>query len=234
VLQVVCIKQVPDTETRVKVAADGRSLDTSGVTLILNPYDEFAVEQALRVKEQLGAGEVVVMTVGSTGVQTTLRNVLAMGADRAIHLKTDTVAPDGLSVARVIADAIRPLAAGVVWFGEQDVDNDAAQGPMVAMLLGRPCDRARQVRAGRPDRQGRWRDRKWPRVIEVPLLAVFINDKGLNEPATRRQGHHGGEEEGDRGAGGGPGGTGDRTTRPGDAPASQARPHRRRGRRGDT
>ena len=183
-LQVVCIKQVPDTETRVKVAADGRTLDPSGVTLILNPYDEFAVEQALKVKEQLGAGEVVVMTVGGAGVQTTLRNVLAMGADRAIHLKTDTQAPDALGVAKALADAIRPLDASVVWLGKQAVDDDGAQvGPMLATLLGRPCVSVvakfelagqtakveREIEGGRE-------------LVEVPLPAVFTADKGLNEP----------------------------------------------------
>ena len=106
-LQVVCIKQVPDTETRVKVAADGRTLDPAGVTMVLNPYDEFAVEAALRVKEmllkeQLAAGEVVVVSLGAAGVQSTLRNALAMGADRAIHLKTDVAAPDALAVAKAL------------------------------------------------------------------------------------------------------------------------------------
>src|SRR5213593_4270627 len=94
VIQAVCIKQVADTETRVKVAADGKNLDPAGVTWILNPYDEFAIEQALRVKEKLAAGEVVAVSLGGSGVQTVLRNALAMGADRAIHLKTDNVAPD--------------------------------------------------------------------------------------------------------------------------------------------
>jgi len=184
VLQVVCIKQVPDTETRVKVAADGRSLDPSGVTMILNPYDEFAVEQALRVKEQLGAGEVVAVCVGGAGVQPTLRNVLAMGADRALHLKTDAVAPDSLSVARAIAEAIRPLEPGLVWLGKQAVDDDAAQvGPMLATLLERPCVTVvaafelagsvakveREIEGGREQ-------------VEVPLPAVFTAEKGLNEP----------------------------------------------------
>ncbi len=98
-LQVVCIKQVPDTETRVKVAADGRTLDPAGVTWVMNPYDEYAVEAALQLKEKLGAGEVVAVSLGAAGVQTTLRNALAMGCDRAIHLKTDALAPDGLAVA---------------------------------------------------------------------------------------------------------------------------------------
>jgi len=184
VLQVVCIKQVPDTETRVKVAGDGRSLDPAGVTMILNPYDEFAVEQALRVKEQLGAGEVVAVCVGGAGVQPTLRNVLAMGADRALHLKTDAPAPDSLAVARAIAEAIRPLEPGLVWLGKQAVDDDAAQvGPMLATLLGRPCVTVvaafelagpvarveREIEGGREQ-------------VEVPLPAVFTAEKGLNEP----------------------------------------------------
>ena len=139
-IQVVCIKQVADTETRVKVSGDGRTLDPAGVTWILNPYDEFAVEQALRVKEAQGSGEVVVVSLGGVGVQTTLRNALAMGADRAIHLRTDIPSPDGLAVARAIAAEIRPLGPGLVWCGRQAVDDDAAQvGPMLAELLGLPC-----------------------------------------------------------------------------------------------
>ena len=183
-LQVVCIKQVPDTETRVKLAADGRTLDPTGVTLILNPYDEFAVEQALRVREQLGAGEVVAVSLGGTAVQTTLRNALAMGADRAIHLRCDTAAPDALAVAKALAAAIGPLDAGIVWLGKQAVDDDAAQvGPMLATLLGRPCVSVvakfelagttakveREIEGGREQ-------------LEVPLPAVFTAEKGLNEP----------------------------------------------------
>ncbi len=183
-LQVVCIKQVPDSETRVKLAADGRALDLTGATLVMNPYDEFAVEQALRVKEQLAAGEVVVISLGGAGVLTTLRNALAMGADRAIHLKTDTAAPDALAVAKALADAIRDLDAGIVWLGKQAMDDDGAQvGPMLATLLGRPCVTVlakfelagtiakveREIEGGREQ-------------LEVPLPAVFTTDKGLNEP----------------------------------------------------
>ena len=183
-LQVVCVKQVPDTETRVKIAADGRMLDPAGVTMILNPYDEFAVEQALRVKEQLGAGEVVAVTVGGTGAQAMLRNVLAMGADRAIHLKPDTPAPDALAVAKALADAVRPLEPAIIWLGKQAVDDDGAQvGPMLGTLLGRPCVTVvakfelsgelakveREIEGGRE-------------LLDVPLPAVFSCDKGLNEP----------------------------------------------------
>jgi len=183
VIQVVCIKQVADSETRVKIGADGKSLDPSGVTWILNPYDEFAVEQALRVKEKLGAGEVIAVSLGGAGVQATLRNVLAMGADRAIHLKTNSPA-DPLQAARALAAAIRDLGAQIVWFGRQAIDDDAAQvGPMTAELLELPCVTSiasfelegttatveRDIEGGRE-------------VVEVTLPAALTTDKGLNEP----------------------------------------------------
>jgi electron transfer flavoprotein beta subunit len=184
VIQVVCIKQVADTETRVKVAADGRTLDPAGVTWILNPYDEFAVEQALRIKEAQGSGEVVVVSVGGAGAQATLRNALAMGADRAIHLKTDAASPDGLCIARAIAAEIRPLAPGLVWCGRQAVDDDAAQvGPMLAELLGLGCvtsiakfELAGETATVERDIEG------GREIYDVALPALFTADKGLNEP----------------------------------------------------
>jgi electron transfer flavoprotein beta subunit len=184
VLQVVCIKQVADTETRVKVAADGRTLDPAGVTWILNPYDEFALEQALRFKEAGAGGEVVVLSLGGAGVTATLRNALAIGADRAIHLKTDAVQPDPLQVSRALADELRGLQPQIVWFGKQAVDDDQSQvPPMTAELLGLPCVTVvakielsgttatveREVEGGRE-------------VVTVPLPAAFSTDKGLNEP----------------------------------------------------
>src|SRR5690349_8699960 len=183
VIQVVCVKQVADTETRVKVGADGKSLDPAGVTWILNPYDEFAVEQALRVRGKAGAGEVVVISMGGAGVATTLRNALAMGADRAIHLKSEAAA-DSLSVARALAAEVGALAPRLVWLGKQAVDDDAAQvGPMLAELLRVPAVTAiatfeldgekatveREIEGGRE-------------VVEVQLPALFTADKGLNEP----------------------------------------------------
>ena len=183
-IQVVCVKQVADTETRVKVAGDGRSLDPAGVTWILNPYDEFALEQALRVKEKLGAGEVVVISLGGASAQTTLRTALAMGADRAIHLEWSGTAPDSLGVARALAAEIRPLGAQLLWLGKQAVDDDAAQvGPMLAELLELPCATGiaafemngaavtveREIEGGRE-------------VVELDLPAILTTDKGLNEP----------------------------------------------------
>lgn len=183
-LQVVCIKQVPDTETRVRVAADGRTLDPAGVTWIINPYDEFALEAALQLKEKLGAGEIVVVTLGAAGVQSAIRSALAMGADRAIHLKSDAPAPDSLAVARALAGAITGLDPGIVWLGKQAVDDDAAQvGPMLAELLGLPC--ATLVAKFELDGQVAKVEREIEgglEVVEVPLPAVLTTDKGLNQP----------------------------------------------------
>lgn len=183
-LQVVCIKQVPDTETRVKVASDGKSIDPAGVTWIINPYDEFALEAALQLREKLATGEVVVVSLGAAGVQTAIRGALAMGADRAIHLKTDAVAPDSLAVARALAGAIKDLGAGIVWLGKQAVDDDAAQvGPMLAELLGLPC--ATIVAAFELEGQTAKVEREVEggrELVEVPLPAVLTTDKGLNQP----------------------------------------------------
>src|SRR5437867_4013279 len=95
----VCIKRVPDSETRVKIAADGKSLDEAGVKFILNPYDEFAVEEALQRKEQAGSGEVVVIALGPAAAQETIRTALAMGADRGTLLQADRIPADGLAAA---------------------------------------------------------------------------------------------------------------------------------------
>jgi electron transfer flavoprotein beta subunit len=153
------------------------------VTWILNPYDEFAVEQALRVKEKDG-GELIAVSLGPAGVQTALRGVLALGADRAIHLRHDAPALDALAVSRALAAAIQPLGVSLVWLGKQAVDDDAAQvGPMLATLLGLPCVTVaaafeladgkatveREIEGGRE-------------VIAVALPAVITTDKGLNEP----------------------------------------------------
>ncbi len=183
-IQVVCVKQVPDTETRVKVAADGRNLDPAGVTWVLNPYDEYAVEQALRVREAQGGGEVVALTVGGAGVQSTLRTVLALGADRAVHLKTDLPAPDPLAVARALAAEIKALAPGLVWFGKQAVDDDQGQvGAMVAELLDLPCATTASAFALEGEKATVEREIEGGReVIELALPAVVTAEKGLNEP----------------------------------------------------
>lgn len=183
-LQVVCIKQVADTETRVKVGTDGRTLDPSGVSWVLNPYDEFALEQALQIREKLGAGEVVVVSLGGPGVTTTLRNALAMGADRAIHLRTDVAQPDALPVARALAAELKAMSPQLVWFGKQAVDGDQAQvGPMVAEMLGLPCVTVASTMQLDGTRATVEREIEGGReVVELDLPAVITAEKGLNQP----------------------------------------------------
>ncbi|PYO87890.1 MAG: electron transfer flavoprotein subunit beta, partial [Gemmatimonadetes bacterium] len=103
----VCIKRVPDSETRVKIAADGKSLDEAGVKFVLNPYDEFAVEEALRRKEKAGAGEVAVFCLGPAAAQETIRTALAMGADRGVLLSADKMPADPLESAKILAAELK-------------------------------------------------------------------------------------------------------------------------------
>src|SRR6267154_2638759 len=144
----VCIKRVPDSETRVKIAADGKSLDEAGggVKFVLNPYDEFAVEEALRRKEKAGTGEVAVVCLGPAAAQETIRTALAMGADRGVLLQTDAIPADGFVTAQAIAAELKPGSAGsagswdLILFGKMAIDDYNQQvGPMVAELLGLPC-----------------------------------------------------------------------------------------------
>jgi electron transfer flavoprotein beta subunit len=180
----VCIKRVPDSETRVKIASDGKSLDEAGVKFILNPYDEFAVEEALRRREQAGAGEVVVVALGPPAAQETIRTALAMGADRGVLLHVERIPPDGLEVARALAAELRDGGYDLVLFGKLAIDDANHQvGPMVAELLGVPCvttvahlDLAQGRGIAEREIEG------GVEVVAFPLPAVLTIDKGLNEP----------------------------------------------------
>ena len=181
----VCLKPVPSTDTRVKIAADGKHLDPAGVTWIINPYDEFALEEALKLKEAKG-GEVVLVTVGASSLQPTIRNGLAMGADSAVLL-TATDA-DSLQVARALAAELKDKGYDLVLCGKQAVDDDASQvGPMVAEMLGLPC--VTVVTKLELEGDGAGAGAKAEREIEggleqlaFKLPAVVACQKGLNEP----------------------------------------------------
>ena len=103
---VVCIKRTPDTETKIRLGQDGTSIDPSGVKFIISPYDEFAIEAGLQVKEASGEGEVVLLSLGREDTQETLRQGLAMGADGAVLFKGDP-GPDGLSTAKALAAELK-------------------------------------------------------------------------------------------------------------------------------
>jgi electron transfer flavoprotein beta subunit len=178
----VCLKQVPSTETRVRIAPDGKRLDPAGVTYVINPYDEYALEEALRLREAQG-GEVVVHSVGGAGVVSALRNALAMGADSGVLLKTETE-PDSLGAARLLAAELSGKGFDLVLCGKQAVDDDSAQvGPMIADLLELPCATVivqlevsgARARATREIEGG-------VETVEMPLPALLTAQKGLNEP----------------------------------------------------
>jgi electron transfer flavoprotein beta subunit len=179
----VCIKRVADSETRVKIAGDGQSLDEAGVKFILNPYDEYAVEEALQRKQKAGAGEVAVIACGPSVTQETIRTALAMGADRGVLLEA-AIPADGLAVARALAAELKDGGYDLILFGKMAIDDYNQQvGPMVAELLDRPCvtcvahlDIADGKGTAEREVEGGME------VVEFPLPAVLTVDKGLNEP----------------------------------------------------
>lgn len=181
----VLIKQVPSSEAKVRVGADGRSIDESGVEYVVNPYDEFAMEAALQAKEKFG-GEVTVFGLGGPKVEESLRQCLALGADQAVVLRDPLFdGSDSLGAARVLAAAVRSAAPQLVLCGKVGIDRDeAAVGVMVAEILDLPhvsvvteltwvdetsCRVGREIEGG-------------SEAVDVRLPAVLTANKGLNEP----------------------------------------------------
>lgn len=182
---IVCIKQVPATEAQIRIDASKKDIDRSNLTYVVNPYDEFGVEEALRIKEKFGKGKVTVITMGPAKAVEALRNCLAMGADEAIHLKDDTFeGADSYATALVLAAALSRVPYDIIFFGKQAVDDDnGAVGIQVAELLNIPhvavvnkleIDGKRAV-ANRQIEGG-------TEIVETSLPAVFTCQKGLNEP----------------------------------------------------
>ncbi len=183
----VAVKQVPDTATQVKIGANPRAIDTTGVTWIVSPYDEFAVEEALRIKEKRGEGEVVVVSLGPERVKEAIRSCLAMGADRAIHVNDPAwESADTLSSARALAAVIKQEQPALVLCGRQAIDDDmGAVGAQVAELLGWPSAywiMEETISAdGKSVRIGRQVEGALE-VFDLPLPCVLTAQKGLNEP----------------------------------------------------
>jgi len=180
----VCVKRVADSETRVKTGPDGKSLDEAGVKFVLNPYDEFAVEEALKRREAAGSGEVAVFAFGPAAAQETIRTALAMGADRGVLLQADRIPADGFETAKALAAELKDGGWDLILFGKMAIDDYNHQvGPMVAELLGLPCvtcvahlDLAAGKGTAEREIEGGLE------VVEFPLPAVLTADKGLNEP----------------------------------------------------
>jgi electron transfer flavoprotein beta subunit len=181
---VVCIKRVPATDTAIKIAADGKSIDTTGVTFELNAYDEFALEQALRIKEQLGTGNVTVVTIGSKDAQKELRDALARGADKAVLLTTDQWVHDGASTAAALAAWLKTVPCQLVLCGRQAVDADNNQLPAnLAARLGFACVTEVAKLTLENGTFTAERDIEGAReVVTCRTPAVLSCQKGLNEP----------------------------------------------------
>lgn len=178
----VCISQVPDTTTRVAVGPDGKSINSAGVKFILNPYDEFAIEEGLRLKEQHG-GTVTTVTVGPDTAKDVLRTALAMGSDTAVLVK-DESRSDSFVVASAIAELATDISPDVIIFGRQSIDFDSFVLPsMVAELINWPSItmvsslsiNGLDVTAERDIEGGR-------ELVMSSLPCVVSAQKGLNEP----------------------------------------------------
>ncbi|MGB0513237.1 MAG: electron transfer flavoprotein subunit beta/FixA family protein [Wenzhouxiangellaceae bacterium] len=177
------IKRVVDYNVRVRVKSDGSGVETEGVKMSINPFDEIALEEALRIREAGNADEVVVCSIGGKDCQQQLRTGLAMGADRAIHVVTDA-AVQPLAAARALLKLVEKEQPGIVFLGKQAIDDDNNQtGQMLAALWDRPqatfaskveladgtATVTREVDAGLE-------------TLEVDLPAVLTSDLRLNEP----------------------------------------------------
>lgn len=180
----VCVKRVPDSEARIKVNADRTGIDEAGVKFVLNPYDEFAVEEALTLRDAAGGGEVVVLSVGAESAQETIRTALAMGVDRGVLLKVGALPLDPAPVAKVLADELRGGTFDLILFGKMAIDDSSqAMGPMVAELLGVPCvSSIAALELANGNGTAEREIEGGVEVVEFALPAVLTTDKGLNEP----------------------------------------------------
>ncbi|HEX2780852.1 MAG TPA: electron transfer flavoprotein subunit beta/FixA family protein [Gemmatimonadaceae bacterium] len=179
----VCIKRVPVMDVRFRIAADGKSVDETGLKYDVNDFDLWAVEAALQLKEKTGAGEVVVVSLGPDAVQEQIRKALSMGADRGIQLKADRAPADPLSVARALAAELKAAQWDVIFFGKVAIDSaDQSVGPMVAELLGLPCVSAissLEIANGRGTARRELEGAS--EIVEFPLPVVLTVDEGLNK-----------------------------------------------------
>ena len=181
----VCVAYVPDTETKIKIAADGKSIDESDVKWIVSPYDEFALEEGLKIKEAKGAGTVTAVSVGPERAKTGLRECLARGADEAIWIDSgDSRYLDALAIAKALAAVAKQGSYDFLWFGQKGVGVDESLvGPMVAELVGIPhVGNVIQLEVGDGKVTAHREIEGAHEVVECQLPAVLTAQKGLNEP----------------------------------------------------
>jgi electron transfer flavoprotein beta subunit len=181
----VCLKQVPDTETKIKLNSDQSGIDTAGIKWIMSPYDELAVEEALRLKEKNAGSTVTVLSAGPTRVVDAIRTALAMGADNGIHIELPETADNNLA-AKALSGALKKESkVDIIFTGKEAIDDGAAQvSQLTAEYLDLPCVTvvlgveygAGTVKCKREIEGGAFE------MIEAPLPLLIAAQKGLNEP----------------------------------------------------
>jgi len=181
---VACVKQVPDTETLIKVKPDGSGIDETGIKWVMNPYDEFGVEESLKLKEKLG-GDVTIVSVGPARALETIRTALAMGAEKGIHINDPALeGADAYTIASALAAAIKGIPYDIIFCGQRAIDDDSGQvGSILAELLGIPQVtivtkveiEGTSIKAVRPIEGAQL-------LIQSSLPCVVTAQKGLNEP----------------------------------------------------
>lgn len=180
----VCIKRVPEMDVKFKIAASGTAVDETGLKFDMSDFDGYAVEFALQAIEQLGAGEVVVISIGPDVVQETLRKALSMGATRAVHLKADAVPSDGYAIAQALAAELKDGGYDLVLFGKHAADSaSGAVGLMTAELSGLPmvhsCTKL-SFSGGRGT--ARREVEGGAELVSFPLPAAASIDEGIARP----------------------------------------------------
>src|SRR5689334_17013674 len=181
----VCIKQVPDTETKIKLTGDSNGIDTAGIKWIMSPYDELAVEEALRLKEKNAGSTVTVLSAGPARCVEAIRTALAMGADNGIHIELPENADNNLA-AKSLAGALKKESkVDLIFTGKEAIDDGAAQvSQLTAEYFGVPCITVvlnigystNGVKCKREIEGCAFE------IIEAPLPVLIAAQKGLNEP----------------------------------------------------
>jgi electron transfer flavoprotein beta subunit len=182
----VCIKQVPDMESKFRINAEGIWYDTSDLAWRMNEYDEYAVEQAVQLKEQVGDADLTVLCIGPEQVKETMKKALAMGCDRGVHIADDAgYRKDSFAIASLIANFAKDRGFDLIFTGMQSQDRGSAQvGVMIAELLGLPAlttlvefSYADGTVSGKRELEGGTRAR-----ISCPVPALVTCQLGLNTP----------------------------------------------------
>jgi electron transfer flavoprotein beta subunit len=179
----VCVKQVPDTETKIKLTDDMKSVNEDGINYILNPYDEFAVEEALKLREE-HSGEVTIISLGPDRVVSAIRSAVAMGADKAIHIKADKNPTDPGVVADALAKVLSEGNYDLILLGKQAIDDDHTQmASILSEKMGLPAITVivKLEIEGDTIKAEREIDGAHE-IVECKMPAILAAQRGLNEP----------------------------------------------------